>query len=40
MIYLSDLFENLSKLNLPFLGENTNVLTLISRIDVFIQKLS
>ncbi|XP_076805596.1 protein FAM200A-like [Clavelina lepadiformis] len=40
LFYLSDVLENLNKLNLFLQGENTNVFTLKSKIEAFIKKLN
>ena len=38
--YLSDIFEKLNDLNLSLQGENSNVFTLIFKIEAFMKKIS
>jgi hypothetical protein len=40
LCYLSDIFEKLNELNLSLQGENTNVFTLISKIQAFMKKIN
>ena len=40
LCYLSDIFEKLNDLNLSLQGQNSNVFILISKIEVFMKKVT
>ena len=39
LCYLSDVFEKLNDLNLSLQGENSNIFTLIFKIEAFMKKI-